>query len=292
MGSDESSSVGGLKGARVALLEGRMSGELANIVRHYNGEPYSVPALREEPVEDNREEVNFFLDHLIEGSVEVVIFLTGVGATALFREAEERDRLPQLRQALQRMTSVCRGPKPTAALRKQNLAASVVVPEPYTTKETLETLAAMNLKGKGVAIVHYGERSVAIRDALRQQGAQLMELCLYEWSLPEDTEPLKRLVKEIIGGEIDAVAFTTQVQVRHLFQIASELGLAEQLAHGLTERTIVAAVGPTTAGALRSYGVTPRVVPEHPKMGPMISRLAAYIGGEQLGFKRNLAVPL
>ncbi len=65
MSSGTSSSVEGLKGARVALLEGRMSGELANLVRHYKGEPYSVPALREEPIEHNPEEVNYFLDRMI-----------------------------------------------------------------------------------------------------------------------------------------------------------------------------------------------------------------------------------
>jgi uroporphyrinogen-III synthase len=38
----------GLQGKRIALLEGRMQGELANLVRRHGGVPYSVPALREE----------------------------------------------------------------------------------------------------------------------------------------------------------------------------------------------------------------------------------------------------
>jgi hypothetical protein len=40
-----------LAGMRVALLEARMGGELANLIRRAGGEPYSVPAVRESPLE-------------------------------------------------------------------------------------------------------------------------------------------------------------------------------------------------------------------------------------------------
>ena len=36
-----------LNGTRVALLESRMSGELADLVRRHGGEPRCVPAVRE-----------------------------------------------------------------------------------------------------------------------------------------------------------------------------------------------------------------------------------------------------
>lgn len=277
-----------LNGARVALLEARMSGELASLVRHYGGEPYCVPALREEPLE-NGPEVTSFINRMIEGAFEVVIFLTGVGVAALFREAEERGRLPELGAALKKTTIVCRGPKPTAALRKHNLKPSVLVQEPYTTGETIAALAAMDLKDKAVALVHYGERNAVLADALRAWGARLEELCLYEWLMPADTGPLKKLTQEIINGDVEAVAFTTQVQARHLFQVARESGQADQLTDALNTRTVVAAVGPTCAAALQSFGVAPKVVPEHPKMRPMIADLAQYVEREQHG-RRPLPV--
>jgi len=37
--------------ARIALLEARMSGELASLVRNHGGEPICVPAVREAPLE-------------------------------------------------------------------------------------------------------------------------------------------------------------------------------------------------------------------------------------------------
>ena len=41
-----------LEGVRVALLEGRMPRELADLVRRHGGEPYCMPAVRETPAED------------------------------------------------------------------------------------------------------------------------------------------------------------------------------------------------------------------------------------------------
>jgi uroporphyrinogen-III synthase len=94
--------------------------------------------------------------------------------------------------------------------------------------------------------------------------------------LPEDTSKLRSLVEDIIAQRIDAVVFTSQIQVRHLFLIAGELGQAERLAEALNTKTVVASIGPTCTGVLQDYGVTPHVIPEHPKMGYLVKALADY----------------
>ncbi len=86
-----------LDGARVALLEGRMPSELAELVRRYGGEPYGVPAVRERPL-DAGQEVAVFVDNLIGGSVPIVVCLTGVGVKTLFEGrgvARRRGRGPR-----------------------------------------------------------------------------------------------------------------------------------------------------------------------------------------------------
>jgi uroporphyrinogen-III synthase len=83
-------------------------------------------------------------------------------------------------------------------------------------------------------------------------------------------------VDELVLGDVDAVAFTTQVQVRNLFQIAERTGGEARLASALNERVVVAAVGPTCADALRAHGVEPDVEPVHPKMGQMVVALARH----------------
>jgi uroporphyrinogen-III synthase len=265
-----------LGGARVALLEGRMPSELADLVRRHGGEPYSVPAVRELPLESPAE-VAAFVDDLAGGALPVVVCLTGAGVKALFEEAERLGRLPELLSALKKVTVVCRGPKPAAVLRRHAVPIALNTPEPYTTRELLEMLAGLDLAGTRVGLLHYGERNAQLAAALHGRGAHVVELVLYEWLLPEDSRPLQNLVPELLGGRVDAIAFTAQVQVRHLFQVAAELGKAEELARALNTEVAVASVGPVCTAALEERGVTPAVVPEHPKMGPMVGALARWM---------------
>jgi uroporphyrinogen-III synthase len=277
----------GLDGARVALLEGRMGQELADLVRRHHGVPQVAPAVREVPL-DASEAVGILIDHLTSGRIDMVVMLTGAGAEALFSGAERMGRLRELEEGLRWATTVCRGHKPRAALKRRGLSASVLVREPYTTAEVIVTLDGLSPRDRGVAVVHYGERNGAVGDALRAWGSRVLDVSLYEWALPEDLEPLERLVETIIDGGVDAIAFTSQVQVRHLFEVASRSGRTLKLRHALNTRTVVAAVGPTCAAALAEAGVTPRVVPSNPKMGPMVVALAEHLAAR----RGQLSAPL
>ena len=264
-----------LSGKRIALLEARMSGEIASMVERFGGTAYSVPAVRETPVEQPHE-TTAFVDALCAGRFDVVVFMTGVGASALLKEAEMRAQLDAALLALRSATTVCRGPKPVSVLRRHDVQVDITAAEPHTTTELLDALAAIDLDGKSVALVHYGERNDVATSALKQRGAAVHEICLYEWRLPDNVAPLERLVDEIIAGKVDAVAVTSQIQIRHLFEIADKLAKVSALTDALIRKTVVAAVGPVCAAALRTYGVTAHVQPSHPKMGPMLLALSDY----------------
>lgn len=264
-----------LHGKRIALLEARLGGELARLVERYSGQAFSFPALREQTI-DASAEVATLINELQAGGIHLIVLQTGVGVASLFKEAEQLGRLDELLAALKQVTIVCRGPKPTAVLGKQGIKPSINARDPYTTAELLEAMAALELDDKRIVILHYGERNATLADALLERGARLTEMCLYEWQMPEDTAPLVTLITKLQQGEFDAVAFTSQVQARHLFQIAQSTGQAAALLEALNQQTVVASIGPTCTAALRALGVEPRVEPEHPKMGPMVMALAAY----------------
>ncbi len=100
----------------VALLEARMKSELARLVEKHGGAPLCVPAVREAP-HIEPEAVRELLDELSAGRHEIVIFMTGVAVSLLFELAQELGRHAELVTSLRKATTVCRGPKPTAALR-------------------------------------------------------------------------------------------------------------------------------------------------------------------------------
>ena len=137
-----------------------------------------------------------------------------------------------------------------------------------------DVVEGIDLAGAEVTLVHYGERNEALSDELRQRGAALNELCLYEWRLPEDAGPLQDLARGLVKLEVDAVIFTSQVQWKHLLRVATALGLGDAVVRALNSNIVVAAVGPICSAALHAGGVHPHVVPDNPKMGPLVAALA------------------
>ena len=262
---------------KVALLEARMSRELARLVEKHGGAPRCVPAVRESGEELDDVVADRLITALADGHYDIAVFMTGVAVSLLFETAEGLQRRPDLVAGLRRVTTVCRGPKPTAALRGFGVIPTLTAREAFTSAEVIDAFASVELEGRRVLLFHYGERSDALAETLLAREAILEELWLYRWQLPEDTSGLGQLVKDLIAGEVDALAVTCQIQFRHLFRIADGLGLAGDLVRALNERVVVAAVGPTCHAILRVHGVDVHVMPEHPKMGPLVASLMRHL---------------
>ena len=253
-----------------------MSRELARLVEKHGGDPLCVPAVREQR-ELTAESAGRIVTALAGGEHEVVVFMTGIAVSLLFGAAEDLGRRPELVTALKAVTTIARGPKPTAALRGFGVSPTLIARESFTSAEVIDAFGSLHLKGRRVLLFHYGERSESLAETLKARGAIVEEQWLYRWQLPEDTSGLAGLVQNIVDGQIDALAVTCQIQFRHLFQVAESLGAERDLVDALNGRTVVAAVGPTCQAILLAHGVNVDVFPEHPKMGPLVIALMKHL---------------
>jgi uroporphyrinogen-III synthase len=272
------------EGRRVLSLESRRSVELARLIETYRGVPFSAPAMREVPVEENEETLQFCRD-LIHGCIDMVVFLTGAGAKALLKVIEEKQSREEFLRALHSVKVAVRGPKPLSVLREWNVSAAVVAPEPCTWRELFRALDEMpgGLLGLRIAVQEYGAPNPNFLDALRERGANVRTVTVYQWALPEDAAPLREAIASLIQGKVDAALFTTGIQVVHLFRIADEMHLRADLRKALT-KILVASIGPSTSEALRDAGIPVDLEPTHPKMGVLVKE-AAERSGEILALK-------
>ena len=256
----------GFQGKRVLALESRRAAEMELLIRKQGGEPFVAPSMREIPLEQN-DEAFAFAERLFAGEFDMVILLTGVGTRQLNRLLATRFPEDAFANALRGLTVAARGPKPVAALREMGVTAAVVAPEPNTWRELLKAL-----EGRGerrIAVQEYGRPSAELLDGLRARGAEVAQVRVYQWDLPEDAGPLREAARRMAAGEFDAVLFTTAIQMVHLARVARELGIEEaMLAH--LRRCQVASIGPTTTEALEEFGITPMMEPSHPKMGFLV----------------------
>jgi uroporphyrinogen-III synthase len=92
---------------------------------------------------------------------------------------------------------------------------------------------------------------------------------VYEWALPEDTDPLRDTVAAILGGEIDVFLVTAAVQIRHLFRVAEQMGAESKLA-GALAHAFIGSIGPVTSEELARREISVDMEPSHPKMGLLV----------------------
>jgi uroporphyrinogen-III synthase len=267
--------IGSFQGLRILALESRRATEIAKLIRTYGGEPTVTPAMREIPLESNQEVLEF-TSRLLEGEFDLVIFLTGVGVRRLMEIAESRYDRGQVIDALRKVKVATRGPKSNAVLRELGVPVAVTAPEPCTWHEVigaLDNAFGPSLEGLRAAVQEYGTPNPELLHALTEHNVQWMRVPVYHWALPEDLEPLKRSVRSIAAGEIDVVVFLTGIQATHLFQVAEQMGAAEELREGL-RRTVVLSIGPSTTEELARWKIQPDFEPSHPKMGFLINEAA------------------
>ncbi|MGH8264523.1 MAG: uroporphyrinogen-III synthase [Steroidobacteraceae bacterium] len=260
-----------MKGKTVAILESRVGEHLVDLVRRRGAETLHAPALAEIPDID-RQAIRSLLGELNEHPVRLAIFQTGVGTRALFAATDALALTDELLALLARTKVAARGPKPTGALSSRKVRIDFSAHDPYTTREVLESIAALELAGARVLVQRYGDTNTDLNDALAARGAEVVEVATYRWSLPADTAPLSHLIDELARGRVDAVVVTSASQVQNLCEIARREGRDAVLVQAL-RRMLVASIGPVSSRALREIGVDPAFEASPPKLGPLVAAL-------------------
>lgn len=260
-----------MKSQVVAILETRTGVHLGELIARRGGTPLLAPALEEVP-EVDAQQVASLLDGWRADPFRLVIFQTGVGTRALFRATEELGRAEELRSALAASTVAARGPKPTGELTARQVRIDVRAASPFTTETVLAAIAGIELQGARVLVQRYGAANLPLRDALEARGARLAEIATYRWALPADIRPLTNLLDALAASRVDAVVFTSAVQIHNLVAVAAAAGRADLLA-GWLNGLVIASIGPVCSRALGLHGIAPTFEASPPKLGPLVSGL-------------------
>jgi uroporphyrinogen decarboxylase len=266
-------------GLTVAAFESRRAEEMYTLIANFGGVPLVAPSVREVPLEENPAAF-VFADRLFAGRVDALICLTGVGTRALLEILQTRWERTEIVRAFARTTVVARGPKPVKVLREYEIPVTMAVPEPNTWREILQELdenpRGFTLAGSRVAVQEYGIPNERLIAELKQRGADVLQVPVYRWALPEDVGPLKTAVIAICDGTAKAALFTNAAQVYHLLVVAEREAMKPQLLEGL-KRTVVCSIGPTCTEALLACGIPVDMEAQHAKMGAFVHEAATRI---------------
>ena len=265
-----------LAGRRVGITADRRWRAQADLLENHGAEVLHGPTIRTVDLSGDDTLRRATLD-LIARPPDWLVASTGMGMTMWLEAADGWELGGPLRAALAGARVVARGAKADSVLRRQGFEVEWEAPS-ETMDEVVGYLSGQGAGSARVALQLFdpaGHRSTA---ALAERCRELVEVPVYRWLMPADPGPARRLVDAACAGTVDALTFTSQPAVHHLFRIAEELGRAGELRQACNTTVLPVCVGPVCAEAASAEGLTRPRWPDPPRLAAMIRLVATELG--------------
>ncbi|HEU5150668.1 MAG TPA: uroporphyrinogen-III synthase [Iamia sp.] len=263
-----------LAGFTVGVTADRRADEQAELLRRRGAEVVHGPVIRTLPLTDGAA-LAAATEAVIATPPDTLVALTGLGVRSWFEAADGHDRGDALRAALRDATVVARGPKAAGALATAGLDAAWRAPG-ESSAEVARHLGT-DLAGRRIAVQRDGAAEPELAERLAAAGADVVDVPVYRWVLPDDLGPAASLVAALADGALDAVTFTSAAAISNLFAVAADAGgdaLVAAVRAALLGPVLPVCVGPVSAARLAAHGVDRRVHPARWRLGPMVRCLA------------------
>jgi uroporphyrinogen-III synthase len=265
-----------LAGRVVGVTADRRWRAQADLLENLGAEVLHGPALR--TIDLSRDEaLRRATVALTDRPPDYLVATTGMGIELWLQAADSWELGGPLRAALRRSRIVARGAKARSALRRAGFDVAWSAPG-ETMEEVVDQLRGQGIGSARVALQLFEPGGHPSTAALAAGARELVEVPVYRWLMPADAGPAARLVEAACAGAVDALTFTSQPAVHHLFRIADDLGQGERLRAVCNTRVVAMCVGPVCADAALAEGVTRPWWPEPPRLAAMVRLLAVKLG--------------
>ena len=211
-------------------------------------------------------------DEVVRTPPYALIANTGVGIRGWLALAESWGVIEALLASLTETRLLCRGPKAAGALTTAGLSAHWQA-DSERLDEVVTHLVEEGVAGRRIALQLDGNAHSTASDRLRAAGAEVIEIPVYRWTLPDDVAPALRLVDAACSGRLDAITFTAAPAFHNLFQLADSQGLSNDLRAALDGPVLAMCVGPVCRDAAIAHGVSAAEHPERARLGSMVQAL-------------------
>jgi uroporphyrinogen-III synthase len=260
-----------LLGSLVGITADRRADEQAELLERRGATVLHAPTIRTRPLVGD-ERLDHAIDVLIAEPPDAVVVTTALGLRSWIAAAESRGLGAELLAALAASRLLVRGAKAVGAAVTAALEVEWSAPGARAS-EVVDHLAVEAAGGRSLrlAVQLDGDPDTPLPQRLRDLGHTVIEVPVYQWTMPDDPAPALRLVDLVADGGVDAVTFTSGPSLRNFFALAHDAGrTAEVLAAVNGGQVRAVCVGPVAAEQARALGVHAPVVPVHMRLGAMV----------------------
>jgi uroporphyrinogen-III synthase len=267
--------MGDLTGVTIGVTAERRAEEFIGALERNGATVRHGPMIHIVPLPDDAR-LRAATDDVLAEQVDLLAVTTGAGFRGWVDAAQGWGLGGELLETLGRSRIFVRGPKGKGAVRGCGLTEEWAASE-ESNRQLFEHLLDSDVDGRRVAVQLHGSPLPEHTAALAGVGARVIEVQPYRWEWPADLRPAHRLLDGVLGGQVQALAFTSAPATANLLGLARRRGVYEDLLCALRGGVVCACVGPVTAGPLTEIGV-PTLQPERQRLGALIKLLVAELG--------------
>lgn len=269
-----------LEGLTIGITADRRAAEQTRLLVQRGAKVLHGPVIRTTTVDD--EPVHRATVDLLSSPPDVVVANTALGIRTWFALADSWGLSDGLVSVLAGAHVAARGPKAAGALLAAGVEINWRAPSSVL-EDVVGHLLERGVAGRRVALQLDGDEAPdPAAAALRDAGADVVEVQTYRWALPSDPSAAVRLVDGVCRGRVDAVTFTAAPAVRNLLAVARSAGADDELRAALNGPVLAMCVGPVCRKAAVSVGVHAATEPDLPRLGSMVKALGDELAGRRL----------
>lgn len=270
-----------LLGRTIAVTAARRASEQRTLLERRGATVLHAPAMRMIPIAEDSV-VREATERTLTAPADIMVLSTAAGVRWWLQVCEEWGLADDLLGLMAQIPIYSRGPKTTGAIRAAGLrehASAVSEASP----ELLQMLLDRGVEGDTICVQVQGAGSgwnpmQSLLDGLRGAGAEVIEVPVYRWELPEDLDALDELVRTIARAGVDGVTFTAAPAVIAMLERAEAIGVYDDLLESLSGPVAALCVGPVTAAPLVELGV-PFTAPDRMRLGSLMRHTTEVIAG-------------
>ena len=265
-----------LKGRTIVITRpAGQAEEAGRLIEEKDGVPYYIPAIEIKGL-SNFSPVKKFITELLKRQVDYVIFMSTNGVKYLFSAADSIKQTSQLKEGLAKAFVIAVGPRTAEALKEEYHIHADLVPMKYSSEGLIEALQGKQISDKKIRIPRTSNSTPTLTDKLKEMGAKVEEIHVYESSLPIDRKTKDKFYQDLTSGKIDAIVFGSGLSAKNIFKMLIEKASMDEIRVVLSRKVTTVAIGPTTAQVLKDMGIKVDVMPEDYLFDKALTALIKY----------------
>lgn len=264
-----------LKGRTIAITRPRdQAEETGKMIEKKGGKPYFIPTIEIKGPSD-LSSIKKFIDDLMRGEIDYVIFMSINGVRYLLSAAESLGLRDQLKEYLGKTVTIAVGPRTAQELNTHKIHVNLV-PTKYSSEGIIQSLQQLDISGKSICIPRTSGATPILAKRLGEMGGKVQEIYVYESLLPIDQNLKRRFFQDLMAGKIHAIIFSSSLGVKNLFQMLMEQISMEKLRDTMNSRLTIVAIGPATAKTSLEMGLKVDIMPDKHLFEEALIALARY----------------